>query len=79
MRKERRSEGNQLPDSLVEVLNEDQLFALPIMEQFGWMVVFIRRPPLQNIVTVLNHPDTARVSILEDDGSLNLQPDIDFR
>jgi hypothetical protein len=79
MRIERRSEGNQVPDSLDEVLNEEQLFALNKMDGFGWILAFIRRPLFQNIVPVLSHSDTGKLGILEDDGALNLRHDIDFR
>jgi hypothetical protein len=79
MRKERRGEGNQVPDCLVGALSELQLQALHRMENFGWMLAFIRRPLFQDIVPVLSHSEGRKVGILEEDGSFNLQPDIDFR
>lgn len=79
MRIERRSEGNQVPDSLYEVLNEEQLLALNKMEGFGWMLAFIRKPLFQDIVPVLSHPDTDKFGILEYDGAFNMQSDINFR
>ncbi len=79
MKIERRSEGNQVPNRLNEVLNEEQLLALNNMEKFGWMLAFIRRPLFQDIVPVLSHSDSGKLGILEDDGALNLQLDIDFR
>ena len=79
MRKERRGEGNQVPDSLVGILNEEQLSVLSKMERFGWMLAFVRRPLFQDIVPVLRHSDNGKVGILEEDGSFNLQHDIDFR
>ena len=75
---ERRSEGNQVPESL-EILNEMQLLTLSKMEGFGWMLAFIRRPLFQNIVPVLLHPDNDALGTLEGDGALNMQPDIEFR
>jgi hypothetical protein len=76
---EKRSEGNQVPESLDGVLNEDQLLTLSKMEGFGWMLAFIRRPLFQDIVPVLLHPDNEILGTLEDDGALNTQPDIEFR
>jgi hypothetical protein len=76
---EKRSEGNQVPESLDGVLNEMQLLTLSKMEGFGWMLAFIRRPLFQDIVTVLLHPDNEILATLEDDGALNTQPDIEFR
>jgi hypothetical protein len=75
---ERRSEGNQVPESL-EILNEMQLLTLSKMEGFGWMLAFIRRPLFQNIVPILLHPDNDALGTLEGDGALNMQPDIEFR
>ena len=79
MKIERRGDGNQVPKSLDEVLNEMQLLTLSKMEGFGWMLAFIRRPLFQNIVPVLLHPDNDALGTLEGDGALNMQPDIEFR
>ncbi len=76
---EKRSEGNQVPESLDGVLNEIQLLALSKMEGYGWRIAFIRRPLFQDIVPVLLHPDNEILGTLEDDGALNMQPDIEFR
>ena len=76
---ERRGEGNQVPESLNEVLNETQLLALSKMEGFGWVLAFIRRPLFQGILPVLLHPDSNKLVILGGDGALNAQPDIEFR
>ena len=75
---ERRSEGNQIPESL-EILSEMQLLTLSRMKGFGWMLAFIRRPLFQDIVLVLLHPDNNVLGTLEDDGVLNTQPGIEFR
>ncbi len=76
---ERRDEGNQVPESLNEVLNETQLSALSKMEGFGWVLAFIRRPLFQDIVPVLLHPDRNKLGTLEDGGTINEQPGIEFR
>ena len=76
---EKRSEGNQIPESLDEMLNEAQLLTLSRMEGFGWMLAFIRRPLFQDILTVLRHPDNGISGTLEGDGAFNAQPEIEFR
>jgi len=76
---ERRSERNQLPESLDEVLTKMQLLTLSKMEQFGWVLAFIRRPLFQDIVPVLLHPDNNTLGILDNDGALHRQPEIEFR
>ncbi|MDH5469741.1 MAG: hypothetical protein OEX75_04075, partial [Gammaproteobacteria bacterium] len=68
---ERRNEGNQLPAHPDEALNEMQLITLKKMEQFGWILAFIRRPLFQETVTVLRHQDCHKFSVLNEDGTLN--------
>lgn len=76
---ERRHERSQLPENLGEVLNESQLFTLKRMERYGWILDFIRRPLFQETVTVLRHQDCHKFAILDNEGTLDLQPDIEFR
>jgi hypothetical protein len=76
---ERRSKGNQAPECLDGVLNEMQLSTLSKTEGFGWELAFIRRPLFQDIIPVLIHPENDKLVILEGDGALNTQPDIEFR
>jgi hypothetical protein len=76
---DRRSEGNQVPESLGEVLNKMQLLTLSKMEGFGWRLAFIRRPLFQDIVPVLFHPDNKTLGTLDDEGALNTQSGIEFR
>jgi len=79
MKIERRSERNQFPESLDEVLTKMQLLTLSKMEQFGWVLAFIRRPMFQDIVPVLLHPDNNTLGILDNDGALHTKPEIEFR
>ena len=76
---ERRSEGNQVPESPGEVLNDLQLMTLSKMERFGWMLAFIRKPLFQDIVPVLFHPDSKKLGTLNGDGALNTTPNTRFR
>ena len=76
---ERRSEENLVHESLHEVLNETQLLTLSTVEEFGWVLAFIRRPLFQDIVPVLLHPDNNILGTLEVGGELNTQSEIKFR
>ncbi len=79
MEQEKRSEGNQTPEHLNEVLNEMQLLTLKKMESYGWMLAFIRRPLFQEVTAVMRHHDTRKYGTLDTDGSLDVQPNIKFR
>ena len=76
---ERRNNGKHSLEDSNEVLNDSQLLALNKMEGFGWVLAFIRKPLFQDIVPVLFHPDSKKLAILDNDGALNIKPDIKFR
>ena len=79
MDKEKRTGETPIPENLEEVLNAVQLLALRRMEGYGWALKFVRRPLFQSVVPVLLHAEGDRFGILEDDGTLNSQPDIRVR
>ncbi len=79
MGEERRKQDNQTHDSLDEILNEAQLVTLNNMEGFGWSLAFVRKPLFQEVVPVLLHADNDKLGTLDQDGKLNVQPDIKFR
>jgi len=79
MEKDKRKGDLPIPVSLKDVLNEAQVFTLSKMEGFGWVLKFVRRPLFQDIVPVLFHPDSKHYGVLEEDGTLNTQPDIKIR
>ena len=76
---ERRKQDNQMHDSLDDILNEAQLATLNSMEGFGWSLAFVRKPLFQEVVPVLLHADNDKLGTLDEDGKLNVQPDIKFR
>ena len=57
----------------------DQLLALHRVEEFGWQVAFVRRPLFQSPLTVVSSPEHQRFAVLEDDGEVNMRPDIVIR
>jgi hypothetical protein len=79
MSEEKRIGETPVPEDFKEVLNEAQILTLTRMEEYGWELKFIRRPLFQDILPVLFHPDNNQTGVLEDDGTLNMQRDINVR
>jgi len=49
------------------------------IEGFGWKLVFVRRPLFQESVVVVTDAGGNSIGVLEGDGRLNLDPDIQIR
>ena len=79
MEKERRKGMAPIPKKLSEVLNDEQLSSLQKLEGFGWNLQFVRRPLFQEVVPVLFHPDNGTLGVMRDDGTLDMEPDIQLR
>lgn len=79
MAKEQRIGVPPVPEDLEETLNEAQLHTLRRMENFGWVLNFIRRPLFQDVLPVLLHLDSNKIGVLEEDGTLNMQRDLNLR
>ncbi|WP_204378436.1 hypothetical protein [Agaribacterium haliotis] len=76
---ERRKGMPAIPLNLRAFLSDDQRQALRQVEGFGWSLAFVRRPLFQDPTVVLQNPDHVTYSVLEDDGTVNEQPDIIIR
>jgi hypothetical protein len=75
----RRGVQKAVPIDLGRYLNESQLLALHRLESFGWHLWFVRRPLfMQPIVMVANSESTQHAQ-LEEDGSVNLKPQLHLR
>lgn len=79
MLKEQRIGVAPVPDNLEEALNEAQMYTLKSMENYGWELNFVRRPLFQDVLPVLFHSDSNQIGVLEEDGSLNMQRDLNVR
>ena len=79
MGKERRKSEWPIPDIIEDVLTEMQLIALREIEAFGWKLRFVRRPPFQAAVPVVFRGEGDQIAVLEENGRLNLQPNVEFR
>jgi len=79
MSTEKRGTDKPIPEHVKSYLNEAQMAELHKIERFGWELTYIRRPLFQESVIVVSDASGKSIGILEDDGRLNLEPDIDTR
>ena len=79
MDSDKRKGDKPLPDDLEEVLNKMQMLALHQIEGFGWQLRFVRKPLFQEPVPVVFSAEGDKIGILEEDGRINMEPDIKVR
>lgn len=79
MNVDKRKGDKPIPDNVKDYLNDAQLAELNTIERFGWNLKYIRRPLFQETVVVVMDPDGSSMGRLEDDGRLNLEPNIETR
>lgn len=68
-----------VPIDLGRYLNESQLLALHSLESFGWQLSFVRRASFTPTTVVVANPESNQHAVLEEDGSVNLKPGIEWR
>ncbi len=79
MSTEKREKQKPIPDNYQKYMNEAQKDQLRTIEGFGWKLFFIRRPSFQDPVIVACNQEGTSIGILEEDGRLNLDPNIIVR
>jgi len=79
MKIERRIEERQTQDDLKRMLNKQQMNKLRQMETTGWKILFIRNHLFEPMVTALSHLEDGSIVVLEEDGSINQEHDINIR
>jgi hypothetical protein len=79
MNNDKRSSDMSVPDNINDYLTDAQFAELHHIESFGWTLKYIRRPLFQERVVVVMNPDGSSIGILEEDGRLNLESNIDTR
>ena len=79
MSDDKRKGDKPVPDDVKNYLNDAQMAELHTIEGFGWELKFIRRPLFQERLVVVVNPDGNSIGVLEDDGRLNLDPNIQTR
>ena len=79
MNDEKRNGNKPIPDNVNNFLNSAQQSELHKIEGFGWSIKYLRHPLFQDPVVFVTSADGKSIGILEDDGRLNLEPDIETR
>lgn len=79
MDNDKRDTQEAVPENLEQFLNEEQMHALDTIEQFGCTLKFVRRPVFQKTVPVLVGPDGETMGVIEENGCIVWDPNIDFR
>jgi hypothetical protein len=79
MNTERRTGKDPIPKNLERLLSDTQVLALHQIENFGWHLEFMRRPLFQDPVAVVVNADRTQIGVLEEDGRINMEPDIKIR
>lgn len=78
-KKDKRKGVEPVPEDVEAHLNEPQLCRLRSIEGFGWRIKYIRRPLFQTPVIIVVNSEGDEIGTLEEDGGLNLKPDIEIR
>lgn len=79
MSDERRDRIAPVPDDYENQLTPMQLMALRNIAGFGWELRFIRRYGVDIPIPVVYSGEGQRIGVIEEDGKLNLEPDIKLR
>ncbi len=79
MSEDKRKGDKPVPDNVEQYMNEAQLSELHKIEGFGWKLLFVRHPLFQDPVLVVADANGRTLGVLEEDGRLNLEPDIQTR
>lgn len=79
MSDDKRKDGKPIPDDVKNYMNNVQLAQLHTIENFGWELKYIRHPLFQEPVVIVTNAEGSSIGVLEDDGRLNLEPDIEIR
>lgn len=77
--RERRQGKTAQSNALRQQLNEDQLMTLRSLENFGWELKFVRRPPFQEAIPVVFDGERKTFAVLRADGTLEENPDLHIR
>ncbi len=76
---EKRKGDSPIPENMDSYLTEDQLAQVHTIERFGWTLKYVRRPPFEEPVVIVQGGDGNSIGVLDKDGRLNLESDITVR
>jgi hypothetical protein len=78
-RLDKRGTQPPVPDEIDMYLTDLQRISLSQLGDFGWHLAFVRRPLFESPTVVLLSPEEKQYAILEEEGSLDLDPQIRLR
>jgi hypothetical protein len=76
---DKRGSQEPIPRDLEHYLTPMQLESLDHLKDFGWQLAFVRRPLFEMPTVVLLSPEGKQYAVLEEEGSLNLEPQLRWR
>ena len=75
----RRSTQPPIPENYAQFLNAAQLGTIGRMEKKGWKLFFIRRPFFEEVITIMQFPETGETALIERNGSVNMAHEVHLR
>ena len=76
---EKRFGMGPVPKSPEHYLNELQVHGMTVLRKFGWKLVCIRRPSINEITTIFHNRQEGSVGILGSDGILRISESLKIR
>jgi hypothetical protein len=76
---EKRKATPGVPDDVLTILTDMQKIALRRIENFGWQLKFLRHPSFEPPLVVVENSTGLNIGVLEEDGGVNLNPQIVLR
>ncbi len=76
---DKRGTQEPIPNQLAQYLTDMQMQSLDQLKDFGWRLAFVRRPLFSSPTVVLLSPEGKQYATLEEEGSLNLDPETCWR
>lgn len=68
-----------IPHNYEKLLTSSQMVALRSIEGYGWSLHFVRREGLEVPLPVIKGADGVAIGIIDEDGNINMNPDITLR
>ena len=77
--KDRRRGGPAVPQHLDTLLSVEQRMGLRQVENFGWRLAFVRHPPFETPLAVVEKFDRSAYAVINEEGELEFSPDLKVR
>ena len=68
-----------VPENALSMLTDSQKVALRRIENFGWQLKFIRQPSFEPPLVVVESSTGVNIGVLDEDGGVNMNPQIILR